>query len=369
MNNFPVFIPNFPPPPLPPPFVSDSNNPIPVSLPLPPLPSAALPPLTPPSTDLYKDRLNSYLERRKRRLAENKPISQPQSHLKLSTVSHEMSKCIHLIQVLNENIKTLSQSAPELTKTQWDDCLSELNSELSDLSAICSKYDDTDVRTQVKSLIDKRQEKRNRIRKRKLETTAIKKYEAVKRAEKHKQIDEWVERNAMEIAKNRQQIETKQRAEQMFMDVKSRRNEADKFIQLMDSLKELNRIRNRDKYIGSGQSDIELNRELDEMKQMWIDAAKTYAKEEKRLRKFINFTDDWEEWRTVLFGESTYETNLGGSNKKNNGWNQLIEIRRLWDQFIVSEDNPFGSRVPMFWAIPNANPSEKWKIYLKDENS
>ena len=369
MNNFQVFNPNFPPPPLPPPplppqFVSDFNNAIPVALP----PPIVVPqPLIPPSTNhsLYKDRLKSYLKRRKGRLVENKSTSQSQSHLKLSTVSHEMSQCIHLIQVLNENIETLSQSPPEMATTQWNDRLSELNSKLGDLSAICTKYDNVDIRNQVKSLIDKRQEKRNRIRKRKLETKAVKKYKAVKRAEKHQQIDEWVERNAAEIAKNRQQIETKQRAEQMFMDVKSRRNEADKSIQLMDSLKELNRIRNRDKYIGSGQSDVELNRELDEMKQMWMDAAKTYAEEEKRLRKFINFTDDWEEWRNVLFGESTNEIHLGVSNKKNDGLEQLIAIRRLWDQFIVSEDNPFGSKVPTFWAVPNANPSQKWKIYLK----
>lgn len=364
MNNFQVFIPNFPPPPLLPQFASDLNNPIPMSLP-PPL--TAPPPLTPPSTnaDLYKNRLNSYLDRRKRRVLEKKSSSQLQSHLKLSTVSQEMSQSIHLIQVLNENIATLSQSASEISTSQWNDHLSSLNSKLGDLSALCSKYNDVDVRTQVKSLIDKRQEKRRRIRKRKLETKAVKKYEAVKRAEKHQQIDEWVERNAVEIAKNRQQIETKQRAEQMFMDVKSRRNEANKFIQLMDSLKELNRIRNRDKYTGSAQSDSQLNRELSEMKQMWMDAAKTYAEEEKKLRKFINFTDDLEEWRNVLFGESTNEAHLGASNKRSDGFDQLIAIRRLWDHFIVDEENPFGSKVPLFWAVPNTNPSEEWKTYLK----
>ncbi|XP_055306070.1 uncharacterized protein LOC129570469 [Sitodiplosis mosellana] len=359
MSNFQVFIPNFPPPPLLPQF---ANN---LSKTTPAIPSVS----SHTNSTLYKDRLNSYLEGRKHRSTEKKSTFQPQNALKLSEVSLEMSQCDHLIQVLKENIKTLSKAAPEMDTAQWNDHLSKLNSKVGDLSAICFRYDDTDVRTQVKILIDKRQEKRNRIRKRKMETKVLKKYEASKRERKHQKIDEWVEKNAAEILKNRQQIETKQRAEQMFIDVKSRQNEADKYIQLMESLKELNRIRNRDKYIGSGQNNAELNRELDDMKQMWLDVAKTYEVEEKRLRKFINYTDDWEEWRNILFGEPTKEDRFVSLHKKNDSISQLIAIRSLWDQFIVSPDNPFGSSVPLCWALPNANPSEKWKVCLENPDN
>lgn len=351
-----VFIPNYPPPPL---LLQIANN---LNTPSP----SVIPQI---NLNLYKERLNNYLEHRKSHSIENISSKNSQNTLKLSEISHEMSQCVQLIESLNGNIEALSQDAPEMNETQWNDHISKLNFKLGDLSSICSKYNDNYVRSQVKSLIDKRLKKRNRIKKRKIETKILKRYVTIKRAEKHQQIDKWMEKNAEEILKNRQQIETKQCAEQMFMDVKNRQNEANKYIQLMDSLKEFHRIRNRDKYIGSGQNDVEFNQEIDDMKQMWMDFAKTYKIEEKRLRKFINCTDNWEEWQNILFGETTKYDQIFELHKKNDVLSDLIEIRRLWDQFIVTDDNPFGTSIPFGWVIPNSNPSDLWKKYLKNQDN
>lgn len=352
-----VFVPNFPPPPLLPQVTNNLNT---------SSPAQSIPPQA--NYNLFKERLTNYLARRKGQSTETPSMKLHLEPTKLSEVSSEMSQCVHLVQTLNENIDNLSQEAAGMDVAQWNDHISQLNVKISNLSSICSKYNDRDVHIQVKSLIDKRQEKRNRIKKRKMETNVLKKYEVMKRVRNHQQIDEWIKKNAAEILKNRQQLETKQRAEQMFMDVKNRQNEADKFIMLMESLKELHHIRNRDKYRGQN-DDVEFNREIEEIKQMWLEASRAYATEEKHLRKFINYTDNCTEWQNVLFGEPTKEDQIMSLRKKNDGFNQLIAIRRLWDHLIVSQDNPFASKVPTCWVLPNTNPSEQWKIYLKDQEN
>lgn len=353
MNHMRVFVPNYPPPP----FHSEHSD---------IAPNTSATAATTQRSNLYKERLQNYIKSRKTQasplISSERPVKSP----KLCDVSTELSRCYSLIDKINEEIKVLSRSASSMTNHQWVNRISDLKMATNDLSTTCSNYQDTNLLSEVKFLAEKRLKKRHRIKKRKAETKAFKAYEAKNRELKHQKIDLWLEKNAEEIRENRRQIENKQRAEEILMEVKSRKNEAEKYLLVLDSLKTLYRIRNRDRPSGvSGEA--EFNREIEDLKQIWLDASKRYAAEEKRLGKFLPSSNHWVEWRDVVFGEPTKEDILFALKKKDNGLNQLIKIRSIWDQCIVSDDNPFGSSVPFGWVISNQNPSDEWKTYVKND--
>lgn len=349
-----VFVPNYPPPP----FLSENSDIAPNTF-------ESVTAATAQSSNLYRERLQNYIKSRKTPASPHISGERPVKTLKLCDVSRELSHCYSLIDKINEEIQVLSRSAPSMTNHQWTNRISELKTETNDLSTICSNYNQ-DSLGEVKKLVEKRLKKRHRIKQRKAETRAFKAYEAKNRQLKHQKIDLWLEKNAEEIRENRHQIESKQRAEEILMECKSRKNEAEKNLLVLDSLRTLYRIRNRDRP-SNVSGEAEFNREIEDLKRIWLDASKEYASEEKRLGKFLPSSNHWVEWRDVVFGEPTKEDILFALKKKENGLNQLIRIRNLWDQCIVSDDNPFGSSVPYGWVIPNQNPSDEWKTYVKND--
>lgn len=355
MDPIHVFVPNFPPPPIPQHLIDGESIPTQTS-------NAS----TRPNSQLYKDRLKNYLKSRQNRTSLQISSEKPQQKFKLCDVSKDLSHCYDLIEQIHQEIDILSQTASSISKRQWNDRIIDLKTQTTILTSTCSKYQNINSRFEVKSLVDRRLKKRDRIRKRKAETKALKLYEAKNRELKHQQIDQLLEQNAEKIRENRHQIENKQRAEEILTEVKSRKNDANKYLMVLDSLKTLYRIRNRDRPSNSI-DEAAFYREIEQLKEIWLNASETYATEEKELSKFLPGSNHWVEWRDIIFGEPTQADILFALKKSDNGLNQLIQIRRLWDKCCVSDDNPFGSRIPFGWVIPNENPSEPWKAFVKHD--
>lgn len=352
-HTFPMLVPNYPPPPFAPQNQSTAIN-----------SDAAVSKLATKS-HLYSQRLQNYLNSRKNRTNKIPFKEKSKKGLKLSDVSNELSNSFDMIQTINAEVKELSENLSTFTDHQWNHRISALNSETYDLAKICLKYQDNQLRSDVQNSIKKRHNKRERIKKRKAETKVLKVFEAKQRARKHQEIDKWLEKNEKKIMENRQKDETKQQAQELLANIQNHKSEAEKFLLIFDSLKELHRLRNRDR-VSNVENDTKFKHELEQLKQMWLDASQKYAAEEKGLRIFLDYSNNWEEWGDVLFGEPTIEEALFTLKKKENGLNQLIEIRKLWDSCIVPPENQFGSSVPHFWAIPSANPTHKWKAYMKN---
>lgn len=315
---------------------------------------------------LYKNRFQNYLKSRQNRISLPDSKENPHQEFKLCDVSKELSHCYNLIEQIQREIDILSETASSLNNREWNYRISDLKTKTIDLTSTCSKYQNKNLRFEVKLLVDRRHEKRHRIKKRKAETRALKLYEAKKRELKHQQIDQVLERNAEKIREHRLQIKSKQRAEDILKEVKSRKSDANKFLMVLDSLKTLYQIRNRDRPSNSSDG-AAFYREIEQLKQIWLDASGKYATEEKELSKFLPGSNHWVEWRDIIFGEPTQADILFALKKTDNGLNRLIRIRSLWDKCIVSEDNSFGSRLPFGWVIPNENPSEPWKAYVKQD--
>lgn len=353
-HTFPMLVPNYPPPP----FVPQNQSTTDINSDEAILNAAK-------NSNLYKHRLENYLGSRNNRTTQSHSEDISKKGLKLSEVSAELSNSFNLIQTINAEITALSQNLSTLTDHQWIHRISALNSETYDLARICLKYQDNHLRNDVQNLIKTRQIHRERIKKRKSETKVLKTFEAKQRARKHQEIDKWLERNEKKIIENRQKDENKQQAHEILTTIQNQKSEAEKFLLMFDSLKELHRLRNRDR-VQNVESDAKFKHEIEQLKQIWLDASQKYAAEEKGLRIFLDYSNNWEEWRDILFGEPTIEEAIFSLKKKENGLNQLIEIRKQWDKCIVPPDNKFGSSVPRFWAIPSANPTDKWKAYIKN---
>lgn len=313
---------------------------------------------------IYRERLQNHLKSRTNRTPLRIPNNNTTNVLKLCEISKQLSHCYNLIETINQEIERLSQAASSISQHQWNERISILRCKTNDLFATHEKYNVPGVRCHVKSLVDRRSNKRGRIRKRKTETKTLKSCIMKNRELKHQQIDQWLKNNAEQIRENRRQMETKQRTKEILMEVKIRKNEAKTNLMVFDSLKTLYTIRNRDRPTNAN-TDAVFYQEIEQLTQMWLDAFKKYAAEESELSKYLPYSNHWTNWKDVIFGESTQADDLFKFTKNGNSLNQLIKIRRLWDAFIVSDDNPNGSNVPFGWIIPNENPTDQWKLYIK----
>lgn len=341
MDSIPIFVPNFPPPPI-------------HSI-------YALPITSKPSSSVYKERLENYLQSRTNRPIPTSIATEThQKPLKLSELSMDISNVYGTIETIKTEIENLSRCAASLDNSQWDNQLLRLKSQLNELSTTNQKHQNPNLLNRAKRAVDRRLKKRSRIRKRKAEFDALKKCELKNRELKHQQIDQWLNKNAEKIRENQREIENKQRAEEVLAEVKTLKNDAAKYMQTFDSLKELYRVRNKDKATG----DSNFKSEIEKLKKKWLDASEKYEREEERLRTYLNYSNNLEEWKGAVFGDEKNE-DIFSLKKHENGLAKLIEIRRQWDSFIVPDENPYGSSVPLGWATPNANPTKQWAAHLK----
>lgn len=317
---------------------------------------------------MYKERLQTYLQSRKHRpLPPQMPNELRQKPLKLSELSTNLSRFYDTIEATKAEIENLTTGARSMSSDQWNARIVELKSQFDKLSAASQIYQNTNVCNDAKRSVEKRRQKRDRIKKRKLELDATKKCQMQNRALKHQQIDRWLERNAENHRENLRQSENKQRAEHVLAEVKSLKNDAKKLLLTFDALKQLHRIRSRDKTSAASEA-AQFNCEMGKLQKLWLDVSMEYETEEKRLRAVLDCSNHWDGWQETLFGGVHDGDDIFSLKKNENGLTKLIAIRWQWDSFAVAHDNPYGSSIPSGWAIPNASQSSTaWKAYLKGE--
>lgn len=346
-----ISIPNYPPPGfnahLPPPFLFNA-------------PSAPL-----NRFDIYKKRLSTYLENRN---PSTSTFQTPRkSIIKLSECTAELKQSYALIGNIKEELEKLSRNSVNIAEDERQHKLAELKQKKEELVAIVAKYKDPAIQSEINYAIEQRKAKRERIKLRKAETKELKRLEVKNRQQKHEKIDKWFAENAQKIANERQRIQAEQKASIILSNVHQRKAEAEKYISLFDSLKELHQLRSRKKKGESFREGDILSKEMEDLKAMWMEALGKYNEEEKRLQSFINDNNsNLNEWRSVLFGSSTEEISGPGGSSGAQNLKELISIRKQWDAFIVPAENPFGSAIPVGWVMPNPRPSDEWKVYQRN---
>lgn len=348
MDNIPIFCPNIPPPPI---HLQYAPSPLSSSK-------------ADQNSNLYKERLQNYLQTHtnSNRCQISNDIGQ--KPLKLSEVAMNLSQYYATIETIKAKIDNITEEATSMNSDHWNNQMAMLTTQLEHLSSINQKYQNSNTCQAAKRLVEKRRQKRDRIKKRKLELDTLEQYEMERRQLKHQQIDQCLQKSAENHQKHLFYRANKQRAERVLNEVNRLKNDAAKYLRTFDLLIELHRIRSRDSASTAAES-VEFSREIDNLKTMWLDALVKYETEEKRLRAFLDCSDHWQSWQETLFDDVTTDDDLFSLKKNENGLEKLLDIRRQWDSFIVSHANSYGSSVPLGWAMPNANPTNEWKIYLK----
>lgn len=339
-----IYIPNYPPPPL---TIALSHDSLPNS-----------------QVDTFKSRFDHYLDNRN---ATNQKthVSTAQKQignekLKLCDVTDEVRESYELIDQIKAECVTLLDEKNRFTEIEWNEKWTMLCEKKKRLMDLTEKYANADVQAAIEIKLKHRQEKRSRIQKRKKETSKLRHLRIETRNEKHRMIDEWFQETAQIIENQRQRAEEDQRIERILSDVKRKKSEAAKNINLMDSLIELHRVRRIQKSL-SDRCEHKLVGELASLKAQWHSAIAIYEREEQKLRKCMTSNDLYDEWQEVLFGASEGTQQNGMS--PHHCLDDLIRVRTAWDAFIVTSSSFPASSIPIGWITPNERPVAEWITY------
>lgn len=329
------------------------------------LPNFSIPPPPPPATptqqEIFKSRLDHFM---KSRFVQSKsPNQQRQSKRDylISEATDKLRECCDAIEGLKSTISNLNDRKSMMSEDEWIREMSNAKLQLQNAMKIVSKYLQSNVQNVLKQKLDHRSERRSRIKKRKAETKERKKSFEEQRELEHKQIDRWLNENYQKIANEKRQKENEERIDEVLVDVRRRKSEAEKTIKSLELMMKLHRIRRNQK-----QNDKNYERnvidELNEMKDQWQSFLAIYQKEENDIRKFMEKDSLFDAWNGVLFVAGGEDT----SNEKKLSFDEFISIRSKWDCFLVSKENQFGSSIPSGWIGPPENPSAKWKQFIRE---
>lgn len=337
-----IYIPNYPPPPLPfaPSHDSSSNSRI----------------------DTFNERFKHFLATRKANIESAHDASREIANdkLKLCDVTDEVRQCYELIDQIKVESATLLSENNRLSEIEWNEKMKILREKRNRMEQLAGRYANPNVQEAIEIKLNRRQEKRSRIQKRKRETGQLRQLRIETKIEKHRLIDEWFQESARSIEKQRQRSEEDLRIEGILSDVRRKKSNAVKNINLMESLIELHRVRRIQKSL-KDRCEHEIVEELATLKRQWQTAFASYEEEERNLRKCMKSNDLYDEWQQILFGacEGSQQT----ANTPMQNMEDLIRIRSAWDAFIVAPTNSCGSSIPIGWITPTENPLAEWKVH------
>lgn len=337
-----IYIPNYPPPPLPFALSHDSTS------------NSRI--------DTFKERFEQYLAAREANIQSvgggNKQIAN--ENLKLSDATAEVRQCYELMDQIKVESASLLSENNRLTEIEWNEKMTILREKQDRMEELAGKYADPGVQAAIEIKLKRRHEKRARIQKRKRETKELRQLRIETRNEKHRLIDEWFQESARTIEKQRQRAEEEQRIERILSDVKRKKSDANKNINLMESLIELHRVRRIQKSLKE-HCEHEIIDELASLKRQWQTALANYEAEEQKLRKCMKSNDLYDEWPQILFGagEDTQQIEMNPIRDLDD----LIRIRSAWDAFTVAPSNLCGSSIPIGWITPTERPADEWKAH------
>lgn len=285
MHNQSIIIPNYPPPPLP----QSLNQPVCWN--------------SEGRLHLFEQRLKNY-HFDKRVSALGRIYERKGTNLRISDVKRELQGAIRAIEDIKNRKDELQTNIEGIPEAEWTTKVDEILKQKKELTDLIAKYTNPDFRNAIQEKITKRQAKRSRIQKRKEQTRERKQHLLKERETKNAKIDAWFNTKIAENIEERRKIDALKRAEQILSGVTKKKTEAKRYINLLDSLVELRRVRR----IQSGKNDTsegEFVSKIGRLKNIWNDAIENYEVEEKELRTFLTDKSDvsgYDEWYEALFG-------------------------------------------------------------------
>lgn len=311
-------------------------------------------------TGKFKERLKNYISKTQNSHCTKKQETNKNS--KLCDVMAELRQCYDMIDQINtQSVSSLSENE-RMSDTEWSEKLIMLRGKQKRIQELTRKCTNVDVQI-IEMKLKRRREKRKRIRQRKQETSRLQALRTATIGKKYRAVDEWFQETTRTIEGNRKRVQEDERIEQILIDVKRKKSEAVKTINLIESLIDLHRVR----WIQGSSTDCSecaIAYELSNLRTRWLSKYATYTEKEQKLRESLKLNAPHVEWRKILFGVGQYikskEINLI-QNK-----DELIRLRNGWDAFVTTSSSGSDSSIPIGWITPNATPSIKWKAYSNE---
>ncbi|EZA60863.1 hypothetical protein DMN91_008030 [Ooceraea biroi] len=265
----------------------------------------------------------------------------------------------------------------DLPEEQWQERVSACNAAKHEICEILKTVKDADFLSRVKNDLEKRKKKRKRERLGKEKWKREKLMKEERKARSHAEADSSIRKEQAVLEREKQEEKLRKDADMILSDVRSKRNDARKYLGILQDLQNFRRIkmnvvRARGENWSSAADDV-FNNSTAKLMEYWTTLDREYAVEEQELKHMLkmdnekriekqkkNLCDDWE---NVLFGTSILTTEQSSREDVNN----FIMIRMAWDKFVSSKND--ATTIPIGWIVPEKPSSAAWQKCLNKETS
>ncbi|XP_072038066.1 programmed cell death protein 7-like [Amphiura filiformis] len=204
------------------------------------------------------------------------------------------------------------------------------------------------------------------------------------------------EQKAIQDAKNEAALQAE--ADSTLFEVRKKKQDADKTLEMLRALRKLRNVRKEAAAQKGAYTTLESDKNFEEgvskLEAMMNKARSTYREEEQTLlvmleeeheenkerqlemirqRQRDNALKAVQRRKEILFGKDEL---VGPDDPMfpfqqfyslaENNLPSLVEIRKQWDSFLVSPDDPNGSGIPADWVIPAEPSSKEWASVLQE---
>ncbi|XP_012541542.2 uncharacterized protein LOC105839630 [Monomorium pharaonis] len=275
-----------------------------------------------------------------------------------------------------EAVCTELRSNINLPQAQWQEKISACNVAKHEICEILKPIKDINFLNKVKNDLEKRKKKRTRQQLRRKEWKKEKLMKEERRVRLHAEADAWIRKEQAVIEREKQEENLRKDADMILSDVRSKRNDARKYLGILQELQNLRRIktnigRTRGEKLSLA-AEKAFNDTIVKLTEQWTTLDRNYATEEQELKLTLktdnekriekqtkNFFNDWE---NVLFG-----TNILAAEQSYKDVDGFIMTRAAWDKFISSEND--ATTIPIGWIVPEKPSSAAWQKCLNKETS
>jgi hypothetical protein len=174
---------------------------------------------------------------------EQVPIkSKKKSPFKIATIKSALISVAKLNKKL-ETIYTELNVNIDLAEDQWQEKVSACNAAKHEICEILKTIKDVDFLNQIKNDLEKRKKKRKREKFRKEKWKKEKLMKEERKARLHAEADSWIRKEQAVLEREKQEEKLHKDADMILSDVRNKRNDARKYLGILQDLQNLRRIK------------------------------------------------------------------------------------------------------------------------------
>jgi len=261
--------------------------------------------------------------------------------INICTAKNEIIQILSKIENLKQKYNLLENSIDTIPQENFENIILEIKETQNFLNILLNKYENTEFQKELKRKLNKRIKKRKKI---------TQKYKD--RRKRKIELLENIDKNLNTI---REEC-NKTLANDKFLkeNKKSLSNLKKKILITKKNIKNLKLNKN-------SQNQLEFDQQIEELKLLEENLI-DYNKEKQKLEETLIFSSNSleDQWRKVLFGNIKRDCNVIKQPELEN----FLEIRRIWDSYIVPSTSNYGTSIPSGWICPSKNPTKKWTEYI-----